>query len=66
MITQKQYNEAADRIRTSRERKGDAAICDAWDAQERGRQAQGRVVRGWYDLPIAAQMWGADGRDVER
>lgn len=21
-----------------------------------------RVARGWYDLPIAAQMWAADGR----
>jgi len=26
--------------------------------------SESRTVRGWWDLPIAATMWGADARDL--
>lgn len=28
-------------------------------------EGQPRVMRSWYDLPVAKAMWGADARDME-
>ena len=63
LITHEKYKAAADRIRKGCERDGDAAICDAYDEQ---RVASGRqLMRTIMDLPMAADMWRADARDLE-
>jgi hypothetical protein len=57
-VTLAQYKVASDRIRKGKEHFGDLAVCLAYEAQPRPVQ----TVNAWYDLPVAAKMWRADGR----
>ena len=58
---------------SSPKRQEDARMDDlpSWMTDEdptyvRPTPSGGRTVRGWWDLPIAAGMWRADARAIER
>lgn len=63
MIAHATYKLAADRIRRGEACEMDEAVCDVYDAQHSPRDR--RVIRTVLDLPMAAEMWRTDAREVQ-
>jgi hypothetical protein len=65
----KEQREVGDRIRCGKSKDlfADNARYEELDRLMDALQPEEPVVcKNWWDLPIAAKMWAADGRDIER